>query len=49
MGCTLRLNINYSEVSIIEKLPLEQNHTYLIIFLRTGQVQNNMKYFVYIL
>ena len=31
----------YSEVSIIEKLPLEKNHTYLIIFLRTGQVQNN--------
>ena len=30
----------YSEVSIIEKLPLEKNHTYLIIFLRTGQVQN---------
>ena len=31
----------YSEVSIIEKLPLEKNHKYLIIFLRTGQVQNN--------
>ena len=31
----------YSEVSIIEKLPLEKNHTYLIIFLRNGQVQNN--------
>ena len=31
----------YSEVSIIEKLLLEKNHTYLIIFLRTGQVQNN--------
>ena len=31
----------YSEVSIIEKLPLEKNYKYLIIFLRTGQVQNN--------
>ena len=30
-----------SEISIIEKLPLEKNHTYLINFLRTGQVQNN--------
>ena len=35
------LSLWYSEVSIIEKLPLEKNHTYLIIFLRTGQVQNN--------
>ena len=26
--------LEYSEVSIIEKLPLEKNHTYLIIFLR---------------
>ena len=26
----------YSEASIIEKVPLEKNHTHLIIFLRTG-------------
>ena len=31
----------YSEVSIIEKLLLEKHHTYLVIFLRTGKVQNN--------
>ena len=37
----LKTTETYSEVSIIEKLPLEKNHTYLIIFLRTGQVQNN--------
>ena len=36
----LYLYLMYSEVSIIEKLPLEKNHIYLIIFLRTGQVQN---------
>ena len=29
------------EVSIIEKLPLEKNHIYLINFLITGQVSNN--------
>ena len=34
-------NFMYSEISIIEKLPLEKNHTYLINFIRTGQVQNN--------
>ena len=27
----------YSEVSIIESLPLERNHTFLINFLKTGQ------------
>ena len=37
----VRYDMKYSEVSIIAKLPLEKNHTYLIIFLRTGQVQNN--------
>ena len=26
---------------LIKKLPLEKNRTYLINFLRTGQVQNN--------
>ena len=31
----------YSEASIIEKLTLEKNHTYMINFLRTGQVQHN--------
>ena len=30
-----------SRVAIIEKLPLVKNPTYLINFLRTGQVQNN--------
>ena len=28
-------------MSIIKKLQLEKNHTYLINFIRTGQVQNN--------
>ena len=30
----------YSEVSIIENVPLEKNHTYMINFLKTGQVQH---------
>ena len=33
--------LDYSEASIIEKLTLEKNHTYMINFLRTGQVQQN--------
>ena len=38
--------IMYSEVYIIEKLPLEKNPTYLITFLRTGKVQNNFDWTV---
>ena len=40
VACMLN-GLIFSEVSITEKLPLEKKHTYLIIFLRTGQVQNN--------
>ena len=38
----------YGEVSIIEKLPLEKNHTYLINFLITGQVSNSFVHTVII-
>ena len=33
--------IFHLKFSIIEKLPLEKSYTYVIHFLRTGQVRNN--------